>query len=185
VLPDNRPPHGQTQRRTFRQLFGLIKRNPFTISRWVLRWAVVGTVCGLFAGLYWSVLELMIHGLENFQGWSLLIIMPVAGLAIGLVIHFLGNPGEIAAIVDNIHLQNGRLDARKNPSMILASLLSISAGGSAGPETPLVHWALVTGHWSLVTGRCPCQQTAKYARIVSNYGSYSALIRNNFAFFSL
>ncbi|KYC36741.1 chloride channel protein [Scytonema hofmannii PCC 7110] len=147
MLPDNRPPHGQTQRRTFRQLFGLIKRNPFTISRWVLRWAVVGTVCGLFAGLYWSVLELMIHGLEKFQGWSLLIIMPVAGLAIGLVIHFLGNPGEIAAIVDNIHLQNGRLDARKNPSMILASLLSISAGGSAGPEAPLVQVTGSFGTW--------------------------------------
>ncbi|KYC36740.1 hypothetical protein WA1_44495 [Scytonema hofmannii PCC 7110] len=44
---------------------------------------------------------------------------------------------------------------------------------------------LVTGHWSLVTGHCSCQQTAKYVRIVSNYGSYSALIRNNFAFFSL
>ncbi|KAF3885051.1 MULTISPECIES: chloride channel protein [Nostocales] len=147
MLPKNRPPYGQNQRRTLRQLFGLVKRNPFTISRWVLCWAVVGTVCGLFAGLYWSVLELMFHELEKFQGWSLLLVMPLAGLAIGLVIHFLGNPGEIAAIVDNIHLRNGRLDARKNPSMILASLLSISAGGSAGPEAPLVQVTGSFGTW--------------------------------------
>jgi hypothetical protein len=70
VLPDNRPPSrqtGQSQRRTFRQLFGLVKRNPFTISRWVLCWAVVGAVCGLFAGLYWTILELMLHRLEKIS----------------------------------------------------------------------------------------------------------------------
>jgi H+/Cl- antiporter ClcA len=117
------------------------------ISRWVLRWAGVGTVCGLFAALYWNVLELITHGLQRFNGLSLLIVMPLAGLVIGLVIHFLGNPGEIAVIVDNIHFRGGRLDARKNPSMILASLVSISAGGSAGPEAPLVQVTGSFGTW--------------------------------------
>ncbi|GAB1544418.1 chloride channel protein [Scytonema sp. NUACC21] len=147
MLPNKRPPTQETQRWTVSQLFGLVRRNPFTISRWVLRWVVVGTVCGLFAGLYWSVLELMVHGLQKFQGLSLLIVMPIAGLALGLVIHFLGNPGEIAAIVDNIHVRNGRLDTRQNPSMILASLVSISAGGSAGPEAPLVQVTGSFGTW--------------------------------------
>jgi H+/Cl- antiporter ClcA len=117
------------------------------ISRWVLRWAGVGTVCGLFAALYWNVLELITHQLQRFNGLSLLILMPCAGLVIGLVIHFLGNPGEIAVIVDNIHFRGGRLDARKNPSMILASLVSISAGGSAGPEAPLVQVTGSFGTW--------------------------------------
>ncbi|MBW4566882.1 MAG: chloride channel protein [Tolypothrix carrinoi HA7290-LM1] len=117
------------------------------ISRWVLRWAVVGTVCGLFAAFYWNVLELITHQLQRFNGLSLLIIMPSAGLVIGLVIHFLGNPGEIAVIVDNIHFRGGRLDARKNPSMILASLVSIAAGGSAGPEAPLVQVTGSFGTW--------------------------------------
>ncbi len=102
------------------------------ISRALLHWTLVGTVCGLFAALYWHVLGLMTHGLQRFGGLSLLIVMPLAGLIVGLVIHFLGNPGEIAVIVDNIHSRGGRMDARKNPSMILASLVSISAGGSAG-----------------------------------------------------
>lgn len=128
---------------TFPQLFGLLKRNPLMILCWVL----VGTVCGLFAGLYWNVLELMTHALNRFEGLTLLIVMPLAGLFIGLVIHFLGNPGEIAVIVDNIHFRGGRLDARKNPSMILASLISISAGGSAGPEAPLVQITGSFGTW--------------------------------------
>ena len=147
MLPNKRPSTEQTQRLAFSQLFGQARRNPFMISRWVLCWAVVGIFCGLFAGLYWNVLELMIHGLQRFQGPNLLLVMPLAGLIIGLVIHFLGNPGEIAVIVDNIHFQGGRLDARKNPSMILASLVSISAGGSAGPEAPLVQVTGSFGTW--------------------------------------
>jgi hypothetical protein len=62
------------------------------LSRWVIRWAVVGTACGLFAGLYWYILELITHALEQFTGPNLLIVMPLAGLVIGLVIYFLGNP---------------------------------------------------------------------------------------------
>ncbi|BAY77689.1 Cl- channel, voltage gated [Nostoc linckia NIES-25] len=147
MLPNNRTPTNQTQRWKFLQLFGLVRRNPLFISRWVLRWVVVGTVCGLFASLYWNVLELMTHQLGRFEGLSLLIVMPIAGLIVGLVIHFLGNPGEIAVIVDNIHFRGGRLDARKNPAMILASLVSIAAGGSAGPEAPLVQVTGSFGTW--------------------------------------
>jgi H+/Cl- antiporter ClcA len=148
VLPNKRNSANQTQRWTIPQLLGLVRRNPFMISRWVLRWAVVGTVSGLFAGLYWNVLELITHGLEHFQGVNLVIVMTIAGLVIGLVIHFLGNPGEMAVIVNNIHFQGGRLDTRKNPSMILASLVSIAAGGSAGPEAPLVQVTGSFGTWA-------------------------------------
>lgn len=148
MLPNKRNSANQTQRWTIPQLLGLVRRNPFMISRWVLRWAVVGIVSGLFAGLYWNVLELITHELEHFQGVSLVIVMTIAGLVIGLVIHFLGNPGEMAVIVNNIHFQGGRLDTRKNPSMILASLVSIAAGGSAGPEAPLVQVTGSFGTWA-------------------------------------
>ncbi|MEH2157987.1 chloride channel protein [Nostoc sp.] len=147
MLPNKPPATNQTQRWTFAQLFGLVKRNPLMISRWVIRWIVVGTVSGLFAALYWNILEFLTHRLQRFEGFSLLIVMPLSGLIIGLVIHFLGNPGEIAVIVDNIHFRGGRLDVRKNPSMILASLVSISAGGSAGPEAPLVQVTGSFGTW--------------------------------------
>ncbi|MCC5646081.1 chloride channel protein [Nostoc sp. CHAB 5824] len=147
MLPKKPSVTNQTQRWTFAQLFGLVKRNPLMISQWVIRWVLVGTAGGLFAALYWNVLELLTHQLQRFEGFNLLIVMPLAGLVIGLVIHFLGNPGEIAVIVDNIHFRGGRLDARKNPSMILASLISISAGGSAGPEAPLVQVTGSFGTW--------------------------------------
>lgn len=131
----------------FSRLSSLAARNPLVISRLVLPWTIVGIVSGLFAGLYWYVLEQMTRRLQVYEGPSLLIVMPLAGLVVGLVIHFLGNPGEIAVIVDNIHFRGGRLDPRKNPAMILASLASISAGGSAGPEAPLVQVTGSFGTW--------------------------------------
>lgn len=143
------PPKKHTSEKsaTFSWISNVARRNPLTISRWVLLWVIVGVVCGLFAACYWLVLEWITRNLEIFTGPSLLILMPLAGLFIGLVIHFLGNPGEIALIVDNIHFRGGRLDTRENPSMILASLASISAGGSAGPEAPLVQVTGSFGTW--------------------------------------
>ncbi len=139
--------HTVDKTKRWTRLVRLAERNPLFISRLVLPWIIIGIVSGLFAGLYWNVLQLITDKLQLFEGKSLLIVMPLAGLVVGLVIHFLGNPGEIAAIVDNIHLQGGRLDPRKNPSMILASLASISAGGSAGPEAPLVQVTGSFGCW--------------------------------------
>ncbi|HEY9826340.1 MAG TPA: chloride channel protein [Stenomitos sp.] len=85
--------------------------------------------------------------LATVQGPILMGVMALAGLAIGLIIHFLGNPGEIALIVDNIHSRNGRLDVTRNPSMLASSLISIAAGGSAGPEAPLVQVTGSFGTW--------------------------------------
>lgn len=144
---DRRTPPEPTRYWHVPWLARLSERNPLTLSRWVLLWAAVGTVGGLFAAVYWNLLELLIHALEPISGPNLLWLMPLAGLAVGLVIHWLGNPGEIALLVDNIHFRGGRIDNRKNPSMILASLLSIAAGGSAGPEAPLVQVTGSLGTW--------------------------------------
>lgn len=122
-------------------------KNPFTLTRSVLLWAVLGLICGLFAATYWLVLSRLMQGSEHVSGLLLLIVMPLAGLFIGLVIHWLGNPGEIGLIIDNIHLNNGRLAMRENPSMILSSLISIAGGGSAGPESPMVQVTGSIGTW--------------------------------------
>jgi H+/Cl- antiporter ClcA len=124
-----------------------MKQNPITLTRSVLLWAVLGIICGLFAATYWIVLFHMMQGFERFSGLSLLIGMPLAGLFIGLVIHWLGNPGEIGLIIDNIHLNDGRLAMRENPAMILSSLISIASGGSAGPEAPMVQVTGSIGTW--------------------------------------
>ncbi|MGB3201176.1 MAG: chloride channel protein, partial [Nodosilinea sp.] len=59
---------------------------------------------------------------------------------------FMGLPGEMAQVVDQIH-QPGRIDIRKTPAMVIASLVAITSGGSAGPEAPLVQVNGSFGSW--------------------------------------
>lgn len=102
---------------------------------------------GLIAGIYWIALEFLTDYLSFFGGWLVIPVMAVCGLLAGLVIHFIGDPGEIHLIVDNIRFNKGKLDPKNNPSMILSSLLCVASGGSLGPEAPLVQITGSTGSW--------------------------------------
>lgn len=120
---------------------------PFVFSRIVLLWAFLGLIGGVTAGLYWIVLEFIIHGLSVFQGWMVIPTMASAGLLAGLIIHWIGDPGEIQLIVNNIRFNNGKLDPKNNLSMVLSSLLCVGSGGSLGPEAPLVQVTGSIGSW--------------------------------------
>ena len=128
-------------------LEGASPSNPFVFSRMFLLWAFLGLVGGLIAGIYWITLEFLTHQLSAFQGWQVIPLMAGAGLLAGLIIHFIGDPGEIQLIVNNIRFNKGKLDPKNNPSMILSSLLCVASGGSLGPEAPLVQVTGSTGSW--------------------------------------
>ena len=112
--------------------------------------ALIGIGGGALAAAYYYVLEAAL-----FVVWEVLaervgpiwIVTALGGLLVGLSLRYLGIPGEIAAVVDNIHLRRGRIDVRQTPSMTVSSLLSISFGGSAGPEAPLVQIIGSLGSW--------------------------------------
>ena len=124
-----------------------VRFKPFALSRIFLLWAFLGLLGGLLAGTYWIVLEFMMHWFEGFTGWLVIPVMAIAGLLAGLVIHFIGDPGEIHLIVNNIRFNKGKLDPKNNPSMIISSLLCVASGGSLGPEAPLVQVTGSTGTW--------------------------------------
>lgn len=124
-----------------------IKFNPFVFSRTFLLWAFLGAFGGVIAGGYWVILEMLTHGFAIFQGWEVIPLMAICGLLAGLIIHFIGDPGEIQLIVNNIHFNKGKLNPKNNPSMVLSSLLCVASGGSLGPEAPLVQVTGSTGSW--------------------------------------
>ncbi|MEJ6980083.1 chloride channel protein [Pedobacter sp. P351] len=126
-------------------LQGPLKFNPFVYNKLFLIWTILGLIGGVIAGAYWIVLEHLIELFGFIEGIYVIPLMTIGGLAAGLVIHKLGDPGEIDLIVDNIHFNKGKLDPKSNPSMILSSLLCISVGGSLGPEAPLVQVVGSTG----------------------------------------
>ena len=122
--------------------------------------ALIGTIGGLVATLYYTVLEGMMHGVwttipswvtPHFPSWLstsnyVWIATTVGGFCVGLVLYFLGLPGEMAKVVESIH-DPGRIDITKTPAMVIASLVAITAGGSAGPEAPLVQVNGSFGSW--------------------------------------
>lgn len=127
-----------------------IRFNPFVFSRNFILWAVLGLIGGIIAGTYWIALEFLTHSFAFFGGWQVIPVMAICGLLAGLIIHFIGDPGEIHLIVNNIRFNKGKLDPKNNPSMILSSLLCVASGGSLGPEAPLVQ---VTGSTGTYIGK--------------------------------
>lgn len=125
-----------------------LKMNPFVFTRSFFIWVTLGIVGGLVAGLYWiTVVYLMEITKGLSEWWEVISIMGGAGLILGLVIYFRGDPGELEVVLNNIRFKGGRLDTRNNPSMIVTSMIGISAGSSAGPEAPMVQVIGSLGSW--------------------------------------
>lgn len=93
------------------------------------------------------ILEALTNFLGNLQGIWIVALMTSCGFIAGLIIHFIGDPGEMDLIVNNIRFKGGRLEPKNNLSMFLSSILCIASGGSAGPEAPLAQITGSTGSW--------------------------------------
>ncbi len=74
-------------------------------------------------------------------------ILVSVGAVVAVITRFLGNSGGVELMVDNIHVLGGTDDLRQLRSLIPASLLCIGAGGSMGPEAPLVQTSGSFGTW--------------------------------------
>lgn len=136
------------------------KPEELTYFRTLLYAAAVGAAGGVVATLYYFVLENLLEfvwetGREHILGWFpawlphwhyTWMVATVGGLGVGLCLYFLGLPGEMAIVIDRVH-DAGRLDPKQTPGMIATSLVSITAGGSLGPEAPLVQINGSLGSW--------------------------------------
>jgi H+/Cl- antiporter ClcA len=122
--------------------------------------ALIGIAGGLVATAYYYVLEASLHLVwhtlpafvspyfpSGIPSWNYVwIATTIGGFLVGLTLHFMGLPGEVALVVDKVH-DPGRISLRQTPAMVVASLFSITAGGSAGPEAPLVQINGSFGGW--------------------------------------
>jgi len=98
--------------------------------------------------LVWQTLpNVLVPYLPTGSSWNYLwLTTTIGGFLVGLTLYFMGLPGEVALVVDKVH-DPGKIELRQTPAMIVASLLSITAGGSAGPEAPLVQINGSLGGW--------------------------------------
>ena len=126
----------------------------------VLCAGAIGVFGGLVATIYYFILETLMHGVWHtlpdkitpyFPSWLpannyVWITTTFGGLCVGIVLYLMGLPGEMAQVVDRIH-SPGKIDIKKTPAMVIASLIAITSGGSAGPEAPLVQVNGSFGSW--------------------------------------
>jgi H+/Cl- antiporter ClcA len=131
--------------------------NQLTFSRLLLYALCLGVVIGSLSTVYyftlqsglqtvWTTLPTALHwNPNNFRSYAW-IFTTIGGLLVGLSVHFFGAPAGINVAVEEIH-REGRIDYRQTPGMIVASLLSLIFGSSAGPESPLVDINGSIGSW--------------------------------------
>lgn len=104
---------------------------------WVLLTAV------LCAAVSVAFLEAL-HLAEKFLSpeaqlpWWHVLVMGGVGLAVALISRWVGSPGNVELLVDNIHVMGGQVRRGEWKSLIPISILCIASGGAAGPEAPLV-----------------------------------------------
>jgi H+/Cl- antiporter ClcA len=122
-----------------------------TIPQSIVLAIVIGIVCGIACYLYYTVLfwglEFLWETLprdyvepnwspEYYWLWIPLVSFSMVTL-VGLTVVFMGEPGDLPYTISRVHCEAYIPMDHVNP-MVFASMFSILAGGSLGPEAPLV-----------------------------------------------
>ena len=102
-----------------------------------------------------------------------LILLTVAGVFIGLVIKFFGQPGGLG-VAQTEYAQTGGLSYRKLPNILLQGFIALWSGAAIGPEGTLVF--LTGGLGTFVSERLKLQkddvQVLVYSAIVGAFGGF-------------
>ena len=109
-----------------------------------------GLLGGGIGAAYLALLHLFQRGLWPSH-WDLVphgAILVGVGIAVAALTRWLGSPGDVELLVDNIHVAGGVDDLEQLPALIPISLLCIAAGGGLGPEAPLVQTTGTVGSWT-------------------------------------
>ena len=137
-------------------------RGPGQVQFWFIA-LVIGIVSG-FAALFFrkgiNVLQAFLYGTDDVRHlhsfaqdlpWFMILLIPVCGgLVVGLILHHFTPDGRVRAVADVIEgaaLRDGRVEVKAGFASALASMITLSSGGSSGREGPVVHLAGMVSTW--------------------------------------
>lgn len=115
------------------------------LQKWFIASSLIGLVTGLIVAFFDFVLsKLLSFNLSLFSSSTFLtvILLPAFGLGTaGLLLSHFGNGRLFGTeeVIKTFHDPNGRLDPKKAPAKLLASIFTIGFGGSAGLEGPSIY----------------------------------------------
>ncbi len=112
----------------------------------VLQWLVLATLVGVMVGsgvsLFLISLFALTHATTGIPFWWQLLLLPAAGLANGLLLHYgyrLNRTSLQDGIITAFHEQEGRLPLKTMLIKPVAALITLACGGAAGKEGPCSH----------------------------------------------
>lgn len=149
----------------------VVRKGPSQFQFWLIA-LIVGVVSGAAAVGFRMGIELLqstvyrtndINHLHSHLGrlnWIWLLVIPtIGGLVVGLILQRFTPDGRVRSVADVIEgaaLNRGRVEIKEGLASALASLITLSTGGSSGREGPVVHLAGVvatrTSEWIKADG---------------------------------
>ncbi len=106
-------------------------------------WAALLGLHELAAALWGGSGPAATGGIAGGAWWLVLLLPTAGGLVCGLVGRLLapraGGGLDVADLIDSIGRRGGRVDLYRSLARTFGSIVAVGAGGSAGPEGPLVH----------------------------------------------
>lgn len=136
----------------------LLERGPSQVQFWFIAMGI-GIVAGFAALFFRKGIEALqatlyrtddvhyIHSFAETLPWYWILLLPVmGGLLVGLILDRFTPDGRVRSVSDVIEgaaLKDGRVETRAGIASAVASLITLSSGGSSGREGPVVHLAAV------------------------------------------
>lgn len=134
----------------------LLKRlGPGQVQFWFIA-LLLGIVAGLLTvafRLAISYCQELFYGADDISlashaatlaWWKVLLIPVLGGLAVGYLLGRFtpnGRPRSVSHVIEGAALRRGKVERRAGKVSVLASLITLSTGGSTGREGPVVHMA--------------------------------------------
>lgn len=134
----------------------LRQKGPGKITFWFIA-LIVGIAAGL-AALFFrkgiNAIQALLYGTDDVQNlhsfigsldWYWVVLIPtIGGLVVGLILHNFTKDARVRSVGDVIlgaAMHDGRVETRAGLASALASMVTLSTGGSSGREGPVVHLA--------------------------------------------
>jgi CIC family chloride channel protein len=140
----------------------MLQQGPSQIQFWFIA-LIIGIAAGFAALLFRKgivALQGLVYGTEDMARvhsvaetlpWYWVLIVPIlGGLVVGLILHNMTEDARVRSVSDVIEgaaLNDGRVEKRQGVASALASMITLSTGGSSGREGPVVHMAGVISSW--------------------------------------
>lgn len=119
-------------------MFHLNVKDHFSLGKYVIKWTLLAGLVGLAVGSACALFLWSLHKATDTRHeypW-LLFLLPIGGLAIGAMYHWLGRSVEAGnnLVMDEIHEAGGGVPARMAPLVLIGTVATHLFGGSAGRE---------------------------------------------------